>query len=204
MNKLFSLIIIVISIIVYFIFKDIKYSIILLLLYYLYLYYLNNKKRKEIQKEKQDKEYEFANLVSYLLIFLENNFNVYQSLLLTMSYCKESLAKDIETLIEEIDFDKSIAPYQNFAKKFETNIIYQLVMMIYQLDINGYDVKYLHNFPLLIENIRQAKIENMIAIRKSNMSYLMVLPIISLLIVVFSLSFFILTLIGGSIIWVIK
>ena len=102
MNKLFSLIIIVISVIVYFIFKDIKYSIILLLLYYLYLYYLNNKKRKEIQKEKQDKEYEFANLVSYLLIFLENNFNVYQSLLLTMSYCKESLAKDIETLIEEI------------------------------------------------------------------------------------------------------
>ena len=40
----------------------------------------------------------------------------------------------------------------------------------------------------------------MIAIRKSNMSYLTVLPIISLLIVVFSLSFFILTLIGGSII----
>ena len=87
---------------------------------------------------------------------------------------------------------------QNVTKKFETNIIYQLVMMIYQLDINGYDVKYLHNFPLLIENIRQAKIENMIAIRKSNMSYLTVLPIISLLVVVFSLSLFILTLIGGS------
>ena len=117
---------------------------------------------------------------------------------MTMSYCNDLLAKDIEVLLEEIDFDKSITPYQNFAKKVETNIIYQLVMMIYQLDINGYDVKYLHNFPLLIENIRQAKIENMIAIRKSNMSYLTVLPIISLLVVVFSLSLFILTLIGGS------
>ena len=132
------------------------------------------------------------------LCYIIRDFNVYQSLIMTMNYCNEILAKDIETLIEEIDFDKSIIPYQNFAKKFETNIIYQLVMMIYQLDINGYDVKYLHNFPLLIENIRQAKIENMIAIRKSNMSYLTVLPIISLLIVVFSLSLYILTLIGGS------
>ena len=160
---------------------------------------MNNKKQKEIKKEKEDKEYEFANLVSYLLIFLENNFNVYQALLLTTSYCNDSLSSDIEKLIEEIDYDKSIVPYQNFAQKFETNIIYQLVMMIYQLDINGYDVKYLHNFPLLIENIRQAKIENMIAIRKTNMSYLTVLPIISLLVVVFTLSLLILTMMGGII-----
>ena len=204
MKKIIPILIIVLSVIIYFISKDIKNSIIIVFIYYAYIYYKNNKELKSIKKEKQDKEYEFANLVSYLLIFLENNFNVYQSLMLTMSYCNESLAKDIETLIEEIDYDKSITPYQNFAKKFETNIIYQLVMMIYQLDINGYDVKYLHNFPLLIENIRQAKIDNMIAIRKSNMSYLTVLPIIALLIVIFSLSLFILSTIGGSIVWVIK
>ena len=200
MKKIIPILIIVLSVIIYFISKDIKNSIIIVFIYYAYIYYKNNKELKSIKKEKQDKEYEFANLVSYLLIFLENNFNVYQSLMLTMSYCNESLAKDIETLIEEIDYDKSITPYQNFAKKFETNIIYQLVMMIYQLDINGYDVKYLHNFPLLIENIRQAKIDNMIAIRKSNMSYLTVLPIIALLIVIFSLSLFILSTIGGSIV----
>ena len=199
MKKIITIGIIVLSIIVYFVFHDLKYSIILLLLYLGFIYYMNNKKQKEIKKEKEDKEYEFANLVSYLLIFLENNFNVYQALLLTTSYCNDSLSSDIEKLIEEIDYDKSIVPYQNFAQKFETNIIYQLVMMIYQLDINGYDVKYLHNFPLLIENIRQAKIENMIAIRKTNMSYLTVLPIISLLVVVFTLSLLILTMMGGII-----
>lgn len=199
MKKIITIGIIVLSIIVYFVFHDLKYSIILLLLYLGFIYYMNNKKQKEIKKEKEDKEYEFANLVSYLLIFLENNFNVYQALLLTTSYCNDSLSSDIEKLIEEIDYDKSIVPYQNFAQKFETNIIYQLVMMIYQLDINGYDVKYLHNFPLLIENIRQAKIENMIAIRKTNMSYLTVLPIISLLVAVFTLSLLILTMMGGII-----
>ena len=198
MKKIITIGIIVLSIIVFFVFHDLKYSIILLLLYLGFIYYMNNKKQKEIKKEKEDKEYEFANLVSYLLIFLENNFNVYQALL-TTSYCNDSLSSDIEKLIEEIDYDKSIVPYQNFAQKFETNIIYQLVMMIYQLDINGYDVKYLHNFPLLIENIRQAKIENMIAIRKTNMSYLTVLPIISLLVVVFTLSLLILTMMGGII-----
>ena len=199
MKKIITIGIIVLSIIVFFVFHDLKYSIILLLLYLGFIYYMNNKKQKEIKKEKEDKEYEFANLVSYLLIFLENNFNVYQALLLTTSYCNDSLSSDIEKLIEEIDYDKSIVPYQNFAQKFETNIIYQLVMMIYQLDINGYDVKYLHNFPLLIENIRQAKIENMISIRKTNMSYLTVLPIISLLVVVFTLSLLILTMMGGII-----
>ncbi len=158
----------------------------------------NIEKKQEINI-KREKEYEFANLLSYLLVFLENNFNVYQSLQISMGYCKEILANDIEKLLNDIDIDKSILPYQTFAKGFESNIVYQVIMMIYQLDINGYDSKYLNNFPSLITSLKQARIENLINARKMNMSFMTILPIVALILVVFSLVFYIMSSLGGNI-----
>lgn len=193
-------IVILTAIIFYFLFKNIMYSTIILAIYIIVEINKSSIEKKKMKELKKEKEYEFANLLSYLLVFLENNFNVYQSLKMAMGYCKEYLANDIEKLLNEIDLDKSIVPYQNFANQFDSVIVYQVVMMIYQLDINGYDAKYLNNFPSLIENMKQAKIESIINARKMNMSFLTIVPIVALLIVVFSLVFFILVHIGGNVI----
>ena len=183
----------------YFIFKNIVVSLLIFIIYYCLDFYKKSADKTKENKLIQDKEYEFANLLSYLLVFLDNNFNVYQSLQLSLNYCKECLVKDVETLISEIDLDKSIIPYQNFASKFKSNIIYQIVMMIYQLDINGYDAKYLANFPSLINSLKQARIDSIIQSRKMNMSFMTIFPIIALLGVVFTLVFYILSMVGGNI-----
>lgn len=183
----------------YFIFKNIVVSLLIFVFYYCLDFYKKSADKTKENKLIQDKEYEFANLLSYLLVFLDNNFNVYQSLQLSLNYCKECLVKDVETLISEIDLDKSIIPYQNFASKFKSNIIYQIVMMIYQLDINGYDAKYLANFPSLINSLKQARIDSIIQSRKMNMSFMTIFPIIALLGVVFTLVFYILSMVGGNI-----
>lgn len=183
----------------YFIFKNIVVSLLIFVFYYCLDFYKKSADNPKENKLIQDKEYEFANLLSYLLVFLDNNFNVYQSLQLSLNYCKECLVKDVETLISEIDLDKSIIPYQNFASKFKSNIIYQIVMMIYQLDINGYDAKYLANFPSLINSLKQARIDSIIQSRKMNMSFMTIFPIIALLGVVFTLVFYILSMVGGNI-----
>ena len=183
----------------YFIFKNVVVSLLIFVIYYCLDFYKKSAENTKENKLIQDKEYEFANLLSYLLVFLDNNFNVYQSLQLSLNYCKECLVKDVETLISEIDLDKSIIPYQNFASKFKSNIIYQIVMMIYQLDINGYDAKYLANFPSLINSLKQARIDSIIQSRKMNMSFMTIFPIIALLGVVFTLVFYILSMVGGNI-----
>lgn len=177
--------------------NNILIGIIILICYLLYSLVLSNLEKNKIEKIRKEKEYEFANLLGYLLVFLENNFNVYQSLQLSMGYCKELLANDIEKLLDEINQDKSILPYQNFAKQFDSNVVYQVIMMIYQLDVNGYDAKYLNNFPSLISNMKQARIENIINTRKTNMSFMTVIPTIALMLVVFTLIFYIIMTMGG-------
>lgn len=194
-----SILVVIISLIVTYFLNNIIYGLIILGGYTLYLVTMSNYENKKKIYIFKEKEYEFSNLLSYLLVFLENNFNVYQSLQIAMNYCKEILREDIEVLLNEIDLDKTIIPYQNFANKFDSTIVYQVVMMIYQLDINGYDAKYLNNFPSLIDNLKQARIENIINARKMNMSFMTVIPIVALMMVVFSLVFFILINLGGII-----
>lgn len=201
MNKKWLIIfsIILLSIVSYLLLKEIIISFFIIFIYILLEIYKKNNERVSKEKIIKEKEFEFANLLSYLLVFLDNNFNVYQSLQLSLNYCKDCLVEDVEILISEIDLDKSIIPYQNFAKKFKSNIIYQVIMMIYQLDVNGYDSKYLNNFPALINSLKQARIESIIHSKKMNMSFMTIFPIVSLLMVVFILIFYILTLVGGVI-----
>ena len=185
------------ALISYLLFENIIFPFIIIFVFIIVTFIKSNEEDKKNKKEVEMKEYEFANMLSYLLVFLENNFNVYQSLEMTLSFIKEILVKDVEELINDIDVDKSIEPYQKFASKFKSNIVYQVVMMIYQLDINGYDAKYLNNFPSLISSLKEARVQNMISTRKMNMSFMTIVPIISLLMVVLVLIFYILMSVGG-------
>ena len=185
------------ALISYLLFENIIFPFIIIFVFIIVTFIKSNEEDKKNKKEVEMKEYEFANMLSYLLVFLENNFNVYQSLEMTLSFIKEILVKDVEELINDIDVDKSIEPYQKFASKFKSNIVYQVVMMIYQLDINGYDAKYLNNFPSLISSLKEARVQNMISTRKMNMSFMTIVPIISLLMVGLVLIFYILMSVGG-------
>lgn len=185
------------ALISYLLFENIIFPFIIIFVFIIVTFIKSNEEDKKNKKEVEMKEYEFANMLSYLLVFLENNFNVYQSLEMTLSFIKEILVKDVEELINDIDVDKSIEPYQKFASKFKSNIVYQVVMMIYQLDINGYDAKYLNNFPSLISSLKEARVQNMISTRKMNMSFMTIVPIISLMMVVLVLIFYILMSVGG-------
>ena len=109
--------VLILSIGSYLIFKNVVISLMIIVLYFCLDFYRKSVRKNQEDKLIKEKEYEFANLLSYLLVFLDNNFNVYQSLQLSMNYCKECLVKDVEELISEIDLDKSIIPYQNFANK---------------------------------------------------------------------------------------
>ena len=185
------------ALISYLLFENIIFPFIIIFVFIIVTFIKSNEEDKKNKKEVEMKEYEFANMLSYLLVFLENNFNVYQSLEMTLSFIKEILVKDVEELINDIDVDKSIEPYQKFASKFKSNIVYQVVMMIYQLDINGYDAKYLNNFPSLISSLKEARVQNMISTRKMNMSFMTIVPIISLMMVILVLIFYILMSVGG-------
>lgn len=97
------------------------------------------------EKIRQDLLADFINVFGYLKMYLETGSNVYNSLLHIKNYANKDLSKLIENLIFEIDVDKSINPFINFAKNFNNAMVDQVIINLYHLiDSTNYndDFKY--------------------------------------------------------------
>ena len=84
----------------------------------------------------------------------------------------------IDELINDIDKDKSINPYINFAKNFKAPVVTNVMMNIYQMVNEGEDEMRLQQFDLLFvkyfENYQEIRIDK----RKKNLDNLSIYPLI--------------------------
>ena len=61
----------------------------------------------------------------------------------------------IDILINEIDMDKSIMPYINFAKKFNHNVVEEIMITIYQMIDDGTNYKYISSFTYIFDEFKK-------------------------------------------------
>ncbi len=94
-------------------------------------------------------ENEFIYFIQYIEIFLSNNYNVYSALEAVKSFTSNWMQERIDELINDIDNDKSITPFINFAKNFKTPIVTNVMINIYQMVEQGEDKSRLQQFDLL-------------------------------------------------------
>ena len=178
-------------------------EIFVVIFFFIMYFYVQSDKQSIItqaRKLKLLKQQEFVNFVSYITIFLENKFNVYQTLKICIPYLDNCMQKDVEKFVDEIDNDKTIFPYVNIAEKIGTSLIMQMMVMLYQININGYDAKYLHKFPYLIDKAYDMLTKEKIQYKKNEMGIYAMIPIISLLIMVFIMVFQIIGMVGGVVV----
>ncbi len=124
--------------------------ILVLMDYYFYSQRLN---RKKIEDEK--KEEEFIALITYFKIYLANGINVYQSLQLASSFLSEWMKEKVDELLDQIDNDKTINPYLNFASLFTLHHYEDIMTSIYQLVDQGGDPAYIDKFIYMFEKINE-------------------------------------------------
>ncbi len=124
--------------------------ILVLMDYYFYSQRLN---RKKIEDEK--KEEEFIALITYFKIYLANGINVYQSLQLASSFLSEWMKEKVDELLDQIDNDKTINPYLNFASLFTLHHYEDIMTSIYQLVDQGGDPTYIDKFIYMFEKINE-------------------------------------------------
>lgn len=114
---------------------------------------------KIIKKEKKRKSSvnidEFISVFTYFKIYIKNGLSVYDSFLEIRQYCSPWMHTQIEILISEIDSDKSILPYINFAKKFNSNVIEEIMITIYQMVEDGTNYKYLSSFTYVFDEFKK-------------------------------------------------
>jgi hypothetical protein len=182
-----SLLFIPLALIVYIAFGSIFLSVIIALFsvfYYKLQYFQIKYKKSNVIAIKRRM---FPSFVKKLLLLLRTN-NIYQSLCEATKYVDEPIKTYLIELIEEIDNDKSIKPYQHFADKMEFGEAHQIMNMLYIFNEHSTDERHLSQLEEVISALSTNEIDEIIERKKRNLWIYPNITILTMLAIVFGLA----------------
>ena len=147
----------------------------------------------------EERENEFVTIVSYFEIFISNRNNVYQSFSKTIPYCSDWMKDVMSNFLKEIDNDKTIQPFVNFANNFKIKIATNIMLSIFTMVDQGESFEQINQFQLLFEQLQKSKrIENLEKKQRS-LSILANLPLVGAAGMTVTLTISVISIIGDLI-----
>lgn len=196
---LLIVIVIALAFITYIFFKQIYFPLFIggggVIAVYFYLSRYSSIEKKT-EKEHVD---QLISLLSYFEIFISNGNNVYTSFKMLIPYAEIFIQDAINAMLMQIDVDKTIGPYINFASKFNNRTIESLMLSIYQMVDNGENSIELSEFNLLFNNIKEKHFDEMIDSHKKSLDLFNSFPLIGAGAITIILSLCIVSIIGDYI-----
>ena len=175
---LISLALLMCSALMLYFLKNIIYTIMifiaLVVVDYMLLTRYNDKKKMLIKA----RENELITLITYFEVYIRNKNNVYQSFSLLIPYCSSWMKDKIETLLKEIDSDKSVQPFVNFANNFEQLSSHSLLLSIYQMVDQGESSEQLAQFDVIFDEIARNRHKEMKEQKEKSLSNMSTFPLI--------------------------
>ena len=163
---------------IFFFLKNIIYTIMLLIatavVDYMLLTRFNDKKKMLIKA----RENELITLITYFEVYIKNKNNVYQSFNLLIPYCSSWMKDKIETLLKEIDSDKSVQPFVNLANNFVQLSSHSLLLSIYQMVDQGESSEQLAQFDVIFDEIARNRHKEMKEQKEKSLSNMSTFPLI--------------------------
>ena len=153
-------------------------------------------KKKEILK---DRENELITIIGYFQFFTSNSYNVYQAFKSLVPYSSPWMEEQILSLTNEIDNDKSIKPFMNFANKFTNKVAGNVMLSIYQMVDEGENNIHMLQFESLFQQLSRDLNEQRIDEKDRSMGSISSLPLIGAGAVTVLLTFGIISLMGEMI-----
>jgi len=163
---------------IFFFLKNIIYTIMLLIatvvVDYMLLTRFSDKKKMLIKA----RENELITLITYFEVYIRNKNNVYQSFNSLIPYCSSWMKDKIETLLKEIDNDKSVQPFVNFANNFEQLSSHSLLLSIYQMVDQGESSQQLAQFDVIFDEIARNRYKEMKEQKEKSLGNMSTFPLI--------------------------
>ena len=153
-------------------------------------------KKKEILK---DRENELITMVGYFQFFISNSYNVYQAFKSLIPYSSPWMEEQILALVNEIDNDKSIKPFMNFANKFTNKVAGNVMLSIYQMVDEGESNIHMLQFESLFQQLSKDLNEQRIEEKDRSMGSISSLPLIGAGAITVLLTFGIISVMGDMI-----
>lgn len=155
-------------------------------------HYTKLKERRLFRMQK-----EFVKLFTYFETFVSNGLNVYKSLEMLGDYCSTQMRSLLDVLLCQIDEDKTVMPFVRFARRFNSLIIEQAMVCIFQLIDQGNSDGRLNQFLTLFDKIAdQHYLDNTEKIHKK-LDSLNLFPLLGAGLITIMITFGIISLIGG-------
>ena len=153
-------------------------------------------KKKMILKNREN---ELIALISYFEVYLKNNSNVYQSFVQLIPYSSDWMKDKIEELLKEIDNDKTVQPFINFASNFQMLSVHSLMLSIYQMVEQGENSEQLTNFSLIFDELSSARNKEIIEKKEKSLSNMSTFPLIGAGLITITLTISVLSILGDLI-----
>lgn len=155
-----------------------------------------------IEKKKailDEREHEFIAIISYFQFFITNSYNVYQAFQSLIAYASPWMEEQIQSLIIEIDNDKSVKPFINFANKFKNNVASNVMMSIYQMVDEGENGLHMYQFSNLFQELSKSQQMDLIDAKERSMGSISSFPLIGAGAITVLLTFGIISVMGDMI-----
>lgn len=139
---------------------------------------------------------EFADLFSFFRIYIKNGYNVYNAIREIEKFANENLSELLQKLIDEIDEDKSVQPFINFAHNFDDIIIEELMISIYQMIDEGEQSNYLAQFDFIFDKFSEQLSEKELRKKDSRLGTLSSTPLVGSCFLIIVITIGVVSLIG--------
>ena len=160
------------------------------------MYYRYSNRKKEIIDSHED---EFVTIISYFQIFIQNNANVYQAFQNTLSYASEWMQEKIQLFLINIDRDKTVKPFVDFAKNFKSAIAHNVMLSIYQMIDEGESGSHMLQFSILFDQLSNSQHKTRLDRKEKSLSGLSSFPLLGAGLITLLITFGIITIMGDMI-----
>lgn len=120
---------------------------------------------------------QFVESFTYFSIYVGDGYNVYRALEETAAISKEEVRPAFEALLKQIDGDKSLQPYLDFAAKFPSLSVKQVMLSVYQMVDEG-GTSFLASFQRLFGSFSKERHLAQVERHKKSLGSLQSLPLI--------------------------
>ena len=183
----------------YFLLNNVVVSIFILIALIVIDYFLLsrfNDKKKALLKSREN---ELIAIISYFEVYVQNKNNVYQSFNMLIPYCSPWMKDKIEVLLKEIDEDKTVQPFVNFASNFHQLSRHSLMLSIYQMVDQGENTHQLKQFDVIFTELARNRNREMMEQKSNSLANMSTFPLIGAGLITITLTMSILSILGDLI-----
>lgn len=161
-----------------------------------FMIYRYSTRKADILESHED---EFVTIISYFQIFISNNCNVYQSFQNILTYSSEWMQERIQLFLLNIDNDKTVKPFVDFAKNFQTPMAHNIMLSIYQMIDEGENGQHMMQFSIIFDQLSRSQHKARIDKKEKSLGGLSSFPLVGAGLITLLITFGIITIMGDMI-----